>query len=172
MANRINENIEHDKRLSQDVQHELRTPITNLKLQIEAMLDDVWDLDKDNLNLCLNEIERLNKIVDQLHQLGMIENDDTITVVDFNLKNLIDTLAKEHHLMLEKNKMILINNITPDVEINNDENIIKSAINNLISNAIRYSGENTKVTIDYNRFNANDVSSNYYKIIAENLDVK
>ncbi|MGD1817854.1 MAG: sensor histidine kinase [Pleomorphochaeta sp.] len=171
MANRINENIEHDKRLSQDVQHELRTPITNLKLQIEAMLDDVWDLDKDNLNLCLNEIERLNKIVDQLHQLGMIENDDTITVVDFNLKNLIDTLAKEHHLMLEKNKMILINNITPDVEINNDENIIKSAINNLISNAIRYSGENTKVTIDYNQFNANDVSSKYYKIISENLDV-
>lgn len=155
MAKKINDNLEHDKRISQDVQHELRTPLTNLKAQVEAMLDGVWDIDESNLNLCLSEINRLNNIVNQLYQLGMIENEDIIDFSNVNLKELVDFIIFENSLSLEEKNMEVKNNIKSNSIIISDEVLIKSAIFNLITNSIKYSGEKSTIQVNLSERNKN-----------------
>lgn len=167
MARKIDENVEHDKRLSQDVQHELRTPLTNLKLQIEAMIDGVWQLNQANLELCLSEINRLNNILNQLYQLGMIENDEEINYSQIQLKDFCDLIIRENSLISNKKNMEIINEINTNVSIISDNNLLKSAISNILTNAIRYSGENSKVHIEFELFNS-DISFFKNKKLVEN----
>ncbi len=148
MAKKISDNIEHDKRITQDIQHELRTPLTNLKAQVEAMLDGVWEIDEKNLQLCLSEINRLNSIVQQLYQLGMIEDVDLLSFSEINLKTFVDNIIRENLFSLEEKEMKVINDIDKGFIIISDEHLLKSAIFNLITNSIRYSGYKSIININ------------------------
>lgn len=172
MANQISESIEKDKRLSQDVQHEIRTPLTNLKAQLEAMIDGVLDLDLETIRLCLIEVERLTKIVQQLHQLGTIESErDIIEKDDLYLYDIVNSIIKEFSLNIEKNNMKTLNLIEKDFIINSNEELLYSSLYNLISNAIKYSGSNAQIKIYLDRFKKEDISSKYYKQISNMGDV-
>jgi signal transduction histidine kinase len=172
MANQISESIEKDKRLSQDVQHEIRTPLTNLKAQLEAMIDGVLELDLETIRLCLVEVERLTKIVQQLHQLGTIESEsDIIEKDDLYLYDIVNSIIKEFSLNIEKNNMETLNLIEKDFIINSNEELLYSSLYNLISNAIKYSGSNAQIKIYLDRFKKEDSSSKYYKQISNMGDV-
>ncbi len=172
MANQINESIEKDKRLSQDVQHEIRTPLTNLKAQLEAMVDGVLELDLENIQICLNEVERLTKIVQQLHQLGTIESDnEIIEKEELYLYDIVNSIFKEFSLNIEKNNMETLNLIEKNFKLTSNEELLYSALYNLISNAIRYSGKNSQIKIYRNIFNKKDANSKYYQIISERGDI-
>jgi signal transduction histidine kinase len=172
MANQISESIEKDKRLSQDVQHEIRTPLTNLKAQLEAMIDGVLDLDLETIRLCLVEVERLTKIVQQLHQLGTIENEsDIIEKEDLYLYDIVNSIIKEFSLNIEKNNMETLNLIEKDFIINSNEELLYSSLYNLISNAIKYSGTKSQIKIYLDKFKKEDSSSKYYKQISNMGDV-
>jgi len=162
MAKKISDNIEHDKRITQDIQHELRTPLTNLKAQVEAMLDGIWEIDEKNLQLCLSEINRLNSIVQQLYQLGMIEDGDSISFSEIRLKEFVDSIIRENIFSLEEKEMEVINNINPNIAIYSDENLLKSAVFNLITNSIRYSGNKSIIQINLDQTNKNN--KDYYII--------
>jgi len=168
MGKKINDSFEHDKRVSQDIQHEIRTPLTNIKAQIEAMLDGVWEINEENLSLCLSEIERLNSIINQLYKLGNIENNlEKLVYSEFNLRNLINYIIKEYDLALNEKSMTIVNEVDENVQLISDDALLKSAVSNLISNSIRYSGENTRIKISYNRFVKNDEKSFFYNFIKE-----
>ncbi len=172
MANQINESIEKDKRLSQDVQHEIRTPLTNLKAQLEAMVDGVLELDLENIQICLNEVERLTKIVQQLHQLGTIESDnEIIEKEELYLYDIVNSIFKEFSLNIEKNNMETLNLIEKNFKLTSNEELLYSALYNLISNAIRYSGQNSQIKIYRNNYNKKDANSKYYQIISERGDI-
>lgn len=167
MANQISESIEKDKRLSQDVQHEIRTPLTNLKAQLEAMLDGVLDLDLENIKHCLLEVERLTKIVQQLHQIDDIENDNLIKMENLSLYNLINSIFEEFKLFIKDNNIKVSNLVDKDFIIKTNEQLFYSVLYNLISNSIRYSGKNSIIKVYLEQFNPKDIKSKYYSKIKE-----
>jgi signal transduction histidine kinase len=172
MAQKIDENIEHDKRVSQDVQHEIRTPLTNIKVQIEAMIDGIWQLNTENITLCLNEVNRLSAIANQLYQLGNIENtSDSIVYSTFLLPTMVDSIKKEFEISLKAKNMEVINTIDCDISITSDENLLRSAIYNLISNSVRYSGESSTIKVNYKKYISNDINSNYFSTIQKKADI-
>ncbi|MCH3917035.1 MAG: ATP-binding protein [Spirochaetia bacterium] len=152
MSRQLKQNMEHDKRMTQDIQHELRTPITNLQAQTEAMLDGIWAKDEQHLQLCHKEIERLADIVGQLQELGQIEDGiEKAERQQTDMASLVTTLIDEAHLRLEAQRMKALNDIPKGTKIFCDSRMINTALTNLLSNAIRYSGKDTTVTfsIDY-----------------------
>ncbi len=54
------------KRYALDISHELRTPLTTLKSHLEAMVDGVWEISREHLNILIKEIDGLTKLVDDL----------------------------------------------------------------------------------------------------------
>lgn len=54
------------KRYALDISHELRTPLTTLKSHLEAMVDGVWEITDEHLNILIDEIDGLTELVEDL----------------------------------------------------------------------------------------------------------
>ena len=166
MANQISESIQHDKRLSQDVQHEIRTPLTNIKAQLEAMIDGIWDIDEKNIKLCLEEVTRLNAIVNQLYQLGNLENNaDSLKITNIELNPLVKSVVDGFEIDSLEKKIKVVNLVDEKFKLKSDERLIYSSIFNLVSNALRYSGKGSTVKVYAYKYSSNDKTSPYYNKI-------
>ncbi|MCX8031741.1 MAG: cell wall metabolism sensor histidine kinase WalK [Thermodesulfovibrionales bacterium] len=127
--------------------HELRTPITTIKSHVEAMIDGIWQPTEDRLRSCLDEIERLNKLIEEIKLLAEYEIEERIEKQEFNLRELIKQIV----LNFEKNfldKGLILETHLEDVILYADKNKIAQVIINLLSNAIKYSRDGGKIYIE------------------------
>ncbi|MEN2766811.1 cell wall metabolism sensor histidine kinase WalK [Ornithinibacillus xuwenensis] len=144
------EKLEQDRReFVSNVSHELRTPLTTMKSYIEALLDGEWqnkEIAPKFLEVTQNETDRMIRMVNDLLQLSKIDN-------------------KEHQLQKERTDFIsLFNHIIDRFEFNVPEHIefvrelpneklfvwidkdkLIQVMDNIISNAIKYSPEGGKI---------------------------
>ncbi len=60
--------------MTQDIAHELRTPLATLKSHIQAMLDHIWEPTPARLSACYEETERLISLVADLEQLTVMDS--------------------------------------------------------------------------------------------------
>jgi two-component system, OmpR family, sensor histidine kinase VicK len=145
------EKIEEERReFVANVSHELRTPLTTMRSYLEALADGAWE-DKDIapqfLNVTQTETERMIRLVNDLLQLSKLDrteyslNMDWINLPDF-FNKIIDRFE-----MTKPQHVSFIRNIPKEklyVEIDTDK--ITQVIDNIISNALKYSPEGGKVT--------------------------
>ena len=135
------------KQLTSDIAHEIRTPITNVKSHLEAIIDGVWEPTTERLESIKDEVERLSQIVLDFRQLCSYDDKRIIlNKTNINLKILIErTVESFSGQLLEKNIEVFIEG--EEVFVNVDRNKIGQVFVNLISNAIRYSNIGGKINI-------------------------
>ena len=73
MATRLETADEQRRRLLADLGHELRTPLTVIRGEIEAMVDGVHKIDVDHLNLLMNEVQVMERLLEDLRTLSLID---------------------------------------------------------------------------------------------------
>ena len=120
------------------ISHDLRTPLTRMKLQIAFIKD------KDLANKLAQDINEMEKMLNEYLQFtksSYQEKDEK-----FNLSELISSTVNEYN-----NQNISINLIS-DIYIIARKNLIKRCINNIIDNAIKY-GDKVKVGLTKNNRN-------------------
>lgn len=136
------------KQLTEDVAHELRTPITILQSHLEAMAEGVWEASTERLEGCYDEVLRIGKLVGDLERLAKIESENLKLIkLEFNLKEEIDKTVINFQTEL-KDQNIEIEVVGSPVYIIGDQNRIRQVAVNLISNAIKYSGENSHIIVE------------------------
>jgi signal transduction histidine kinase len=126
------------KRLTADVSHELRTPLTAVALQLEAMLDGVWDTAPERLMSCYEDVQRLGKLVSDLGRLEAIEGDGPqLDRSRTDLLELVSSAAKSMKPEADGKRLSLeIAGERCTAEIDGDR--IRQVVTNLLSNAISY----------------------------------
>ncbi len=125
------EALENDRRLLMaGVSHDLRTPLTRIRLATEMMSDDE-DYLRDGI---INDIEDMNAIIDQFIEYLRHQKLQTLTPVNLN-KLVGDVVVSEqkHQRMIRFSPNLSI----PDVPVS--DVAIKRVVTNMIENAIRYS---------------------------------
>lgn len=149
--NELSDALEHKdklrRQLTQDVAHELRTPLTSVQGHMEAMLDGIWAMDKDRLNSCYEEIIRIKKLIGSIEDLSGVENENVLLhKEDFDLSRLVVRLLNNYeNEFLSKN--IRINYTEAPIMIHADEDKMSQVLNNLLSNALKYSKDHGEITI-------------------------
>lgn len=135
------------KQLTEDVAHELRTPITILQSYIEAMTEGIWEVSPERLQSCYEEAIRIGKLVGDLENLAKLEGEnlklnkqrmDLYAVVE----KIVDSFKNDAMKKLE------VNIKGPHVELLADQDRIKQVVVNLYTNAIKYSKENCKISFE------------------------
>ncbi|NLT97535.1 MAG: HAMP domain-containing histidine kinase [Christensenellaceae bacterium] len=135
------------KRLTADVAHELRTPLATLQSHVEAFIDGVWEPNEARLKGFHEEILRLTKLVGELEQLSRYESENLVLNVEtFDLAELVRGVAANFESEFTK-KGIEVSLDTQEQYIEADRDKISQVFINLISNALKFTGEGGRVEI-------------------------
>ncbi|WP_257347663.1 cell wall metabolism sensor histidine kinase WalK [Pseudalkalibacillus decolorationis] len=145
------EQIEKDRReFVFNVSHELRTPLTTMRSYLEALEEGAWkdeQLAPRFLNVTQAETERMIRLVTDLLQLSKMDNKDyNLDLQQINFTDLmllvIDRfqMSKKDNIRFEKH----ISNEPLPVRVDRDK--IIQVLDNIISNALKYSPDGGKVT--------------------------
>ncbi len=135
------------KQLTSDVTHELRTPLSTLQAHFEAMLDGVIEVDQKQLNSLHDEIIRLNKIVSDLDNSTLIDqNNLTLNKQTINISDLIEKAINIFKIQFSSENKTL-NFDRENILIYVDKDKIYQVLINLISNALKHTKENDLVKI-------------------------
>lgn len=136
------------KQLTEDVTHELRTPITILQSYLEAMADGLWEPDKARLQSCYDEVERIGRLVGDLENLAKLESG--ILRLDrqpVELYPLVEQV-KESFAVEISHKSLNVELEGAHPTLMADQGRIKQVVINLLSNAIKYSREGCQITLE------------------------
>lgn len=137
------------RRLTSDVAHELRTPVANVSSNIEAIIEGALEPTNERLSSCYNELERITGIITELEKLRQIEGENMILHIGH-----VDIyeLAKEVKLIFENEmskKNIRCDIIGEHIDVCVDKDKMSQVLNNLISNAVKYTDNygNIQITV-------------------------
>ena len=135
-----------------NVSHDLKTPLTMIKGYAEMIRDlnsDNIEKRNANLNVIIEESERLNILVNDLLTLSKIQaNKDVLEKEDFDIVELINTIIKRYSIYKDIEGYIFEVNTPDKVIVNADKKKIEQVIYNLINNAINYTGDDNRVIIN------------------------
>lgn len=153
MANNLELAEERKQSLTADVAHELRTPISVQKAQLEGMLDGVLPLTEENIGIALQQTNFLSRMVDDLRLLAMADAGEVrLEKRETDIELLVNQVAARFQaqaqqdgttittqsLLKESNKIIFT-----------DPDRVSQILQNLIANALRYGkkGGNILITL-------------------------
>ena len=135
-----------------DFSHELRTPLHNLKSTVEALEDGILEMNEENLESINEEVERITALTGQLTELVEFEKkltDVNIEIVDGNqyFEEVLNSYKKK-----AENKKIKFNyDISKELDsISLDKQAVEIILNNLITNALKYTEEDGRVEVRFN----------------------
>lgn len=136
------------KQLTEDVAHELRTPITILQSYMEAMTEGIWEASPQRLNSCYEEVIRIGKLVGDLERLSKLEGGNLkLNRERMDLYEIIAKTRKSFEGEIE-NKNLAVTVQGPHVILLADRDRMKQVIVNLLSNAVKYSEQGSRITFE------------------------
>lgn len=159
MATNLQEVDEQKRQLEQTrrdliawVSHDLRTPLTSMRVMIEAMLDGVVQ-DEETVHRYLDnsraEIEHLSHLIDDLFELAQL--DVGHLQLDFQQASISDLISDTLGTMAAKAKyqqIELKGEVADDIDmIAMAPDKIQRVLSNLVDNALKYTPENESVTL-------------------------
>ena len=138
MRKRIERHINQRTEMLSGISHDLRTPLTRMKLQLAFIKD------KETVNKLTEDINEMEKMLNEYLQFtssSYVEKDEM-----FNLSELISDVIEKY------NNENISQNLTPRIYFNGRKNLINRCLNNLIDNSLKYAN---KVEISLSKKNTN-----------------
>lgn len=161
MAQRIKELENLRRKLTADVAHELRTPLSVIMGYVEALQDKVMKPTEENLRSIQDEVERLVKLVGNLRELSIAESGKLpLNIEEINLYELFKNLEEKMKLMLKEKHLTF--EITSDgsaSSVKADRNLLSRIFLNILHNAYKYSPEFGKIEINISENSENVIVS-------------
>ena len=154
MAERIEALIVSQKRLTRDVSHELRSPLARMNVALELAKQKGNQESQSLLGRIERESRQLNEMISQILQLSKLESQsETIERKNIEIDKLIEKIVADADFEAEsQNKKVLIKEMASG-KIFGNEDLLKSAIENVLRNAIRYTKSTVEVFLRHERSN-------------------
>jgi signal transduction histidine kinase/DNA-binding response OmpR family regulator/ligand-binding sensor domain-containing protein len=133
-----------------NISHEFRTPLTLIKGQLENVLGMVKDATvKKKLNIAFNNSHKLNRLINQVLDLSKLESGKM--KLEFELTNIVPLLRNRiasFESLAEQNKVTIeFNSNIETLQLNIDKEKIEEVIDNLLSNAFKFTPQNGKISL-------------------------
>lgn len=176
LLDRVENAIEREKQFTSDASHELRTPLAVIKGTMEVLIRKPRNQQEyeEKIQFCISEVDRLNHMVDQLLLLARFENQkQNIKRESIYLNALILDNLTRFSEKIENKKLKVITLFDEDYYIESDNYLVSIIVSNLISNAIKYSNNETEINIKLLNENGNivfSISDNGIGIVPEDIE--
>jgi len=141
MITRLDDAFQNSKRFVADASHDLRTPLTILRGELENFAEDprLDEEMRERAASLLEEVVHLGKIVEQLFTLSRLDAGEAQTEwTRFDLAELAKTTTEQLHLLAEDKGVSLSCIVSQPLPVKGNHVRLKQVIVNLLDNAIKY----------------------------------
>lgn len=147
------------KDLIANVSHDLKTPLTMIKSYAEMIRDisgDTPEKRNEHLKLIVDEADRLNLLVNDLLQISRMQSGKmTLEKSEFNLTEDVKNILNTYRITEIEAGYAFQFQCTAAYYVNADEEKIKQVVTNLITNAIKFCGEDKKIIVSLKKHGRN-----------------
>ena len=142
------------KEFSANVSHELKTPMTSMKVLADSLLEQEnlpVEMYQEFMGDIAKEIDRENKIItDLLSLVKMDKKGQTLNIESININELLEQILKRLKPIAEKKNVEIVMESFRPVTAEIDETKLSLAISNLVENAVKYNHDNGWVHVSLN----------------------
>lgn len=149
LLDRIENAIEREKQFTSYASHELRTPISIIKGTLEVLIRKPRNQEEyvEKINYCIDEVNRINNIIDQLLILARFENQKkSVDISSIQWNAVVQDVLLRFQTKIASKNISIITNYPENLQIKTDLHLFSMIINNLVSNALKYSMINGSIT--------------------------
>ncbi len=148
LLQRIEEAFNRLTNFSADIAHELRTPVTNLMTQTQVALSQARNTDEyqEILYSNIEEYERMAQMIGDMLFLAKADNaQHPLSTETIDLKSELRNLFDYYEAWAEESSISL--KLTGNAHVKGDRLMLRRALSNLLSNAVRHTPANNSVTV-------------------------
>ncbi len=151
MATSLERDLRHERRITSDVAHELRTPLMGMLATVEAMQDGVMPADEEHLETVASETRRLARLVQQMLDLSRMEAKTApMHIEEVDLVPFVQRIVSGQQQLFEiRGLRLRFADETQgrDAVVQCDPDMVTQAVINIMSNAMRYTPEGGWVVV-------------------------
>ena len=139
------------RQLTQNIAHELKTPVASIQGYLETILgnDDMSDETKKQfMQRCFAQSQRLTALLHDISTLNRM--DDAPQETEFSevdITKMVATIKSETALQLAEKDMAFNNLLPKDLAVKGNQSLLYSVFRNLVDNAIAYAGVGTTIIL-------------------------
>jgi two-component system sensor histidine kinase BaeS len=136
------------KKVTSNIAHELRTPVSVIQGELEGMMDGYIPVDREHIQSLHAEIGRFKTIIEGLEELARAEASSlSLRKQSFALEPFLRDILERHRKMFADKGVAQGLSCQEGLVISADPDRMSQVIINLLSNALKATGENGKVEV-------------------------
>ncbi len=149
MASTLEKDKELREKLLTDVAHELRTPLSVIKGNLEAILDGVYEPTDENLSMVYDEVLLLERLINDLREVSLAEAGELrLDISRIDIEEIVLQSVGFFKPQAEEKRIEIKTDMAPRLpNIKGDQQRIRQVLHNLLSNAIRHTPEGGKIEV-------------------------
>ncbi|MCH8532830.1 MAG: HAMP domain-containing protein [Saccharospirillum sp.] len=148
MAERLQQLVAAQQRLLSNVSHELRSPLTRLQVALGIVRQRAPEELESALNRIERESDRLESLIAQVLKLSRFENAmQHMDVQKVQLDELVRHVVDDARFESRRHDLTIVDQIDDTMTLEGDPQLLHSAIDNVVRNALRFSPENSTLKI-------------------------
>ncbi|WP_286271093.1 ATP-binding protein [Thalassotalea hakodatensis] len=158
MADKLENNISAHQRLLADVSHELRSPLTRLQITLGLLEKTLPEAEnkQDLLSRCEKEVMQLDEMISNVLTLSRHENTlESVHMAQCDLSQLMAIIVEDAQLIANEKSINVKLNAETNISLAINESLFISAVNNVISNAIKYSFDQQSIEVSLRKHQEN-----------------
>lgn len=166
MAERIESLINAQSRLLNDISHELRSPLARLNVALGLARQRTGPEAVATLDRIEREANRLNELIGRLLMLARLEGgESSADKVRIRLDELLRDVVEDARYEAQGRNCRVVCPMIEPCEISGSPSLLRSAIENVVRNGLRYTGEGTEVEVRLECFEAVDAAKAVIRVM-------
>ena len=142
----VEDSFEKQKQFVSDASHELKTPLAVIEVNADVLHDKVGD--NKWITYIQNEVQSMDKLVNDLLILSRMENTNNINYQKFDLSKEVQMSVAVFESMIFEKGIELQTNINDEIYFNGDKEDIKHIVSIIMDNAIKHTEKNNKIMVN------------------------
>ena len=149
MSTRLQRDADERRQLLADVSHELRTPLSVIQGNVEGVLDGLYPADRQHMEPILEEIQLLERLVDDLRTLSLSETGELrLHREPTDMAQLVTEVAAAFAARAEAAGLTLRTDVPADLPaLELDATRLRQVLGNLLANALRFTAAGGDIAV-------------------------
>ena len=150
MLDRLNKLMIGMKDVSDNIAHDLRTPLNKIRtnLEVTLMSNPTSENYKNTIQEVIQDIDVVINTFNSLLAISRVESGSlSLDKEKIDINNLIENVVDLWEPLAEEREIVLTNQIEQNIELDGNMNLLSQAISNLIDNAIKYGPNGNRINV-------------------------